>query len=136
MSTFIIFFASFAICVCKNRLQLFQENNGISEVFEPSALESTRNGASSSGRFGFKYPTSNTSTILRTRSATIGMLQQNRSASKQFWWSLYRSAVKIYSYDKLLVSLGGEKPWDVRLVRFWVPTSDIVSTLVPKSNSL
>ncbi|KAK9943344.1 hypothetical protein M0R45_008954 [Rubus argutus] len=61
-----------------------QENNGISEVFEPSALESPNNGASSSGRFGFKYPTSNTSTILRTRSATIGLLQQNRSASKQF----------------------------------------------------
>ncbi|KAK9934342.1 hypothetical protein M0R45_021490 [Rubus argutus] len=61
-----------------------RENNGISEVFEPSALESPNNGASSSGRFGFKYPTSNTSTILRTRSATIGLLQQNRSASKQF----------------------------------------------------
>ncbi|XP_061994277.1 uncharacterized protein LOC133712191 isoform X2 [Rosa rugosa] len=61
-----------------------RENNGISDVFDPSALESTSNGASSSGRFGFKYPTSNTSTILRTRSATVGMLQQNRSASRQF----------------------------------------------------
>ncbi|KAM5568267.1 hypothetical protein ABKV19_016031 [Rosa sericea] len=61
-----------------------RENNGISDVFDPSASESTSNGASSSGRFGFKYPTSNTSTILRTRSATVGMLQQNRSASRQF----------------------------------------------------
>nr|XP_011457498.1 PREDICTED: uncharacterized protein LOC101315402 [Fragaria vesca subsp. vesca] len=58
-----------------------RENNGISDVFDPSALGSTSNVASRSGRFGFKYPSPNTSTILRTRSATVGMLQQNRSAS-------------------------------------------------------
>ncbi|KAL6193388.1 hypothetical protein ACLB2K_034472 [Fragaria x ananassa] len=56
-------------------------NNGISDVFDPSALGSTSNVASRSGRFGIKYPSPNTSTILRTRSATVGMLQQNRSAS-------------------------------------------------------
>ncbi|XP_050372412.1 uncharacterized protein LOC126790276 isoform X2 [Argentina anserina] len=59
-------------------------NNGISEVFGPSALESTSNGPSSSGRFGFKYPASNTKVIQRTKSATIKMLPQNRSASGQF----------------------------------------------------
>ncbi|BFG16072.1 hypothetical protein CerSpe_023460 [Prunus speciosa] len=73
--------------------RLFQENRGILEAAEASnrgevsngfrALEGTNKAASSSRWFGFGFPTSNTSTILRTRSATSGMVQQKRSTSQQ-----------------------------------------------------
>ncbi|CAL8993668.1 unnamed protein product [Prunus brigantina] len=70
-----------------------RENRGILEAAEASnrgevsngfrALEGTNKAASSSRWFGFGFPTSNTSTILRTRSATSGMVQQKRSTSQQ-----------------------------------------------------
>ncbi|TQE05029.1 hypothetical protein C1H46_009321 [Malus baccata] len=63
-------------------------NSGILEVVESSnrgeasnelrAPEGTNNASSSSGWFGFGFPTLNSSALLRTRSATTGMVQQKR----------------------------------------------------------
>ncbi|XP_009343135.1 uncharacterized protein LOC103935110 isoform X1 [Pyrus x bretschneideri] len=70
----------------------FQENSGILEVVESSnrgeasngirAQEGTNKVASSSGWFGFGFPTFNSSALQRTRSATTGMVQQKRSTSQ------------------------------------------------------
>ncbi|KAM1171085.1 hypothetical protein FF1_021503 [Malus domestica] len=63
-------------------------NSGILEVVESSnrgeasnelcAPEGTNNASSSSGWFGFGFPTLNSSALLRTRSATTGMVQRKR----------------------------------------------------------
>ncbi|XP_009372328.3 uncharacterized protein LOC103961501 isoform X1 [Pyrus x bretschneideri] len=63
-------------------------NGGILEVVESSnrgeasselcAPEGTNNASSSSGWFGFGFPTFNSSALLRTRSATTGMVQRKR----------------------------------------------------------
>ncbi|KAM2348376.1 hypothetical protein ACFX1X_012026 [Malus domestica] len=71
----------------------FQENSGLLEVVESSsnrseasngirAQEGTNKAASSSGWFGFGFPTFNGSALQRTRSATTGMVQQKRSTSQ------------------------------------------------------
>ncbi|RXH79920.1 hypothetical protein DVH24_041067 [Malus domestica] len=70
-----------------------RENSGLLEVVESSsnrseasngirAQEGTNKAASSSGWFGFGFPTFNGSALQRTRSATTGMVQQKRSTSQ------------------------------------------------------
>ena len=72
---------------------VFQEINGLSEAIVASggrgaangfgASEDSGNTTPSSSRFGLRFPGINASFLTRTRSATIGMLQQTRSTASQ-----------------------------------------------------